>query len=112
MFLNVGYQYHGLLKFLNVLRYPSFRMIMAAITALLLALFLFPAFIRRMQIFKFGQEIRKEGPQDHYKKQGTPTMGGLLILLSILLSTLLWADLSHAGIWIVLLVMTGYGAIG
>ncbi len=112
MFLNFIYQYHGLFKLLNVLRYPSFRIIMAAFTALLVSLFLFPWFIRRMQMFKFGQEIRKEGPQDHYKKQGTPTMGGLLMLLAIVVSTLLWADLSHAGIWLLLFVTLGYGAIG
>lgn len=112
MLLSFFYQYHVLFKFLNVLRYPSFRIIMAAITALLISLFFFPMFIRRMQIFKFGQEIRKEGPQDHYKKQGTPTMGGLLILFSVTISTLLWADLNHAGIWMVLLVTLGYGAIG
>ncbi len=85
---------------------------MAAFTALLLSLFLFPWFIRRMQVFKFGQEIRKDGPQDHFKKQGTPTMGGLLILLAVTVSTLLWADLGHAGIWMLLWVMLGYGAIG
>lgn len=85
---------------------------MAALTALVLSLFLFPSFIRKMQIFKFGQEIRKEGPEDHYKKQGTPTMGGLLILFSVLISTLLWSDLTHTGVWILLIVMLGYGAIG
>jgi phospho-N-acetylmuramoyl-pentapeptide-transferase len=103
MFLNFIYQYHGLFKLLNVLRYPSFRIIMAAFTALLISLFLYPWFIRKMQVFKFGQEIRKEGPQDHYKKQGTPTMGGLLMLFAITVSTLLWADLNHVGIWLLLL---------
>jgi phospho-N-acetylmuramoyl-pentapeptide-transferase len=85
---------------------------MAALTALLVSLFLYPWFIRRMQIFKFGQEIRKDGPQDHFKKQGTPTMGGLLMLFAITAATLLWADLSHLGIWLLLWVMLGYGAIG
>lgn len=97
---------------LNVLRYPSFRIIMAAFTALLVSLFLYPWFIRRMQIFKFGQEVRKDGPQDHFKKQGTPTMGGLLMLFAISIATLLWADLGHVGIWLLLWVMLGYGAIG
>lgn len=85
---------------------------MAAFTALIISLLLFPLFIRKMQVFKFGQEIRKEGPQDHYKKRGTPTMGGLLILFSIVVSTLLWADLTHAGIWMLLLITVGYGGIG
>ena len=99
-------------SFLNVLRYPSFRIVMAALTALVLTLFLFPAFIRRLQVFKFGQEVRKEGPESHYKKKGTPTMGGTLILLSIFASTVLWCDVRHKGVWLVLLVMMGYGAIG
>jgi phospho-N-acetylmuramoyl-pentapeptide-transferase len=99
-------------SFLNVLRYPSFRIVMAAMTALILTLFLFPAFIRRLQIFKFGQEVRKEGPESHYKKKGTPTMGGTLILLAVFVSTVLWTDVTHKGVWLVLLVTMGYGAIG
>lgn len=99
-------------SFLNVLRYPSFRIVMAALTALILTLFLFPAFIRRLQIFKFGQEVRKEGPESHYKKKGTPTMGGTLILLAVFVSTVLWTDVTHKGVWLVLLVTMGYGAIG
>ncbi len=99
-------------SFLNVLRYPSFRIVMAALTALILTLFLFPAFIRRLQVFKFGQEVRKEGPESHFKKQGTPTMGGALILLAVFVSTVLWTDVRHKGVWLVLLVTMGYGAIG
>ena len=64
------YPYVTEASFLNVLRYPSFRIVMAALTALILTLFLFPAFIRRLQVFKFGQEVRKEGPESHYKKKG------------------------------------------
>jgi phospho-N-acetylmuramoyl-pentapeptide-transferase len=99
-------------SFLNVLRYPSFRIVMAALTALVLTLFLFPPLIRRLQIFKFGQEVRKEGPESHYKKQGTPTMGGALILVAIFISTVLWSDVKHVGVWLLLLVTMGYGAIG
>jgi phospho-N-acetylmuramoyl-pentapeptide-transferase len=99
-------------SFLNVLRYPSFRIVMAALTALVFTLFLFPAFIRRLQIFKYGQEVRKEGPESHYKKKGTPTMGGTLILLAIFVSTVLWSDVRHKAVWLVLLVTMGYGAIG
>ncbi|HEY4222562.1 MAG TPA: phospho-N-acetylmuramoyl-pentapeptide-transferase, partial [Myxococcota bacterium] len=86
--------------FLNVLRYPSFRIVMAALTALVLTLFLYPAFIRRSQIFKFGQPVRKDGPESHFKKQGTPTMGGILILIAIFVSTVLWSDVKHMGVWL------------
>src|SRR5687768_4085411 len=99
-------------SFLNVLRYPSFRIVMAAMTAMVLTLFLFPSFIRRLQIFKFGQEVRKDGPESHFKKQGTPTMGGVLILIGIVVSTLLWADLRHKAVWLMLLVTMGYGIVG
>ena len=106
------YPYATTYKILNVLRYPSFRILMAALTALIVTLFVFPWLIRRLQVFKFGQEIRKDGPQAHFKKQGTPTMGGLLILFSVTVSTLLWSDLSHVGMWLLLFVMLGYGGIG
>jgi phospho-N-acetylmuramoyl-pentapeptide-transferase len=106
------YPLHTELGLLNVLRYPSFRIIMAALTALLVTLFLYPPLIRRLQIFKFGQEIRKEGPEAHLKKQGTPTMGGILILIAILVACLLWADARHNGVWILLMVTMGYGIIG
>jgi phospho-N-acetylmuramoyl-pentapeptide-transferase len=98
--------------FLNVLRYPSFRIVMAALTALVLTLFLYPAFIRRLQIFKFGQEVRKDGPESHFKKQGTPTMGGVLILAAVFISTVLWSDVRHKAVWLLLLVTIGYGCIG
>lgn len=106
------YPYHTKMSALNVLRYPSFRIVMAALTALLLTLFLYPWLIRRLQIFKFGQPVRKEGPQAHYAKQGTPTMGGILILFAITISCLLWGDVAHVGMWLLLFVTLGYGAIG
>ncbi len=99
-------------SFLNVLRYPSFRIVMAALTALILTLFLFPPFIRRLQIFKYGQEVRKDGPEAHLKKQGTPTMGGLLILGAVFVSTVVWSDVRNGAVWLLLLVTMGYGAIG
>jgi phospho-N-acetylmuramoyl-pentapeptide-transferase len=98
--------------FLNVLRYPSFRIVMAAFSALVLTLFLYPPFIRRLQIFKYGQEVRKDGPEAHLKKQGTPTMGGILILGSVFVSTVLWADVTNVAVWLLLLVTMGYGAVG
>lgn len=106
------YPFHDDIGFLNVLRYPSFRIIMSALTALLVTLFLYPPLIRRLQIFKFGQEVRKEGPEAHLKKQGTPTMGGVLILIAILVACLLWADVRHIGVWLLIWVTMGYGAIG
>jgi phospho-N-acetylmuramoyl-pentapeptide-transferase len=106
------YPLHTELSFLNVLRYPSFRIVMAALTALVFTLFLFPPLIRRLQVFKFGQEVRKDGPEAHLKKQGTPTMGGTLILVAIAVATILWSDAAHRAPWVLLLVTLGYGAIG
>ncbi|MBI5494239.1 MAG: phospho-N-acetylmuramoyl-pentapeptide-transferase [Deltaproteobacteria bacterium] len=99
-------------SFLNVLRYPSFRILMAAFTAMAFSLALFPWFIRRLQVFKFGQEIRDDGPQTHLSKKGTPTMGGALILIAIACSVLAWADLSNRYVWMVLIVTLTYGAVG
>lgn len=106
------YPLHTELGFLNVLRYPSFRIIMATLTALVVTLFLYPPLIRRLQIFKFGQEVRKEGPKAHLNKQGTPTMGGVLILIAVFIACALWADATHRGVWILLFVTLGYGAVG
>ena len=106
------YPYVTEASFLNVLRYPSFRIVMAALTALVLTLFLYPPFIRRLQVFKFGQEVRKDGPEAHLKKQGTPTMGGILLLGAVFVSTVLWADVRHGAVWLLLLVTMGYGAVG
>jgi phospho-N-acetylmuramoyl-pentapeptide-transferase len=99
-------------SFLNVLRYPSFRIVMAALTSLILTLFLYPPFIRRLQIFKYGQEVRKDGPEAHLKKQGTPTMGGVLLLAAVFISTVVWADIRNGAVWLLLLVTMGYGCVG
>jgi phospho-N-acetylmuramoyl-pentapeptide-transferase len=99
-------------SFLNVLRYPSFRIVMAALTSLILTLFLYPPFIRRLQIFKYGQEVRKDGPEAHLKKQGTPTMGGVLLLAAVFVSTVVWADVRNGAVWLLLLVTMGYGCVG
>ncbi len=106
------YPLHTDFSALNVLRYPSFRMIMAALTALLVTLFLYPALIRRLQLFKFGQVIRRDGPEAHLKKEGTPTMGGVLILIAVTVACVLWADVSFRAMWVLLLVTLGYGAVG
>jgi phospho-N-acetylmuramoyl-pentapeptide-transferase len=96
----------------NVFRYITFRMAMAAVTALLLLLVLGPAMIRSLKRRQIGQAIREEGPRSHQSKAGTPTMGGLLILLGISVATLLWMDLSNRFVWIALGTLIALGAVG
>src|SRR5687768_5307984 len=91
--------------------YLTFRGILSALTALLLSLWWGPAVIRKLAEFK-GQPIRQEGPQSHFSKAGTPTMGGALILVTVLASVLLWGDLRNRYVWLVLAVMVAFGAIG
>ena len=98
--------------FLRVFQYLTFRAVMAAMTALLIGLVAGPHFIRRLAALKIGQPVREYAMQTHLSKGGTPTMGGVLILFAIALSTLLWFDLSNRFVWIVLLVTLGFGAIG
>ncbi|MCB8747042.1 phospho-N-acetylmuramoyl-pentapeptide-transferase [Rhodoferax sp. U2-2l] len=100
------------LGFLRVFQYQTFRAVMAAMTALLMGIAAGPWVIRRLTALKIGQPIRGYGMESHHVKSGTPTMGGVLILLSIALSTLLWFDWSNRFVWIVLLVTLGFGAIG
>ena len=100
------------LGFLRVFQYLTFRAVMSAMTALLMGLFAGPWVIRRLTALKMGQPIRAYGIQTHLAKSGTPTMGGVLILLSIATSTILWFDLSNRFVWIVLIVTLGFGAIG
>ncbi|MBL8198270.1 MAG: phospho-N-acetylmuramoyl-pentapeptide-transferase [Chromatiales bacterium] len=96
----------------NVFTYLTLRAILGALTALSLSLFLGPPLIRRLTRRQIGQTVRQDGPQTHLQKAGTPTMGGALILLAIMLSTLLWADLRSLFVWVVLGVTLGYGLIG
>ena len=98
--------------FFRVFQYLTFRAVMGATTALLIGLLAGPAVIRRLRALKIGQPIRGYAMESHLSKSGTPTMGGVLILLSIAISTLLWSDLSNRFVWIVLLVTLGFGAIG
>lgn len=100
------------LKFLRVVDYLTFRAVMAAMTALLLGLAIGPSVIRMLTALKVGQPIRSYGLASHLAKSGTPTMGGILILACIAISTLLWADWSNRFVWIVLVVTLGFGAIG
>ena len=96
----------------RVFQYITLRAVMAAMTALVIGLAAGPWVIRRLTALKIGQPIRGYGMETHLSKSGTPTMGGVLILISITVSTLLWADLSNRFIWIVLIVTLGFGAIG
>ena len=100
------------LGFFRVFQYLTFRAVMAAMTALLIGLAFGPMVIRRLAALKIGQPIREYGIQAHLAKSGTPTMGGVLILISMTMSTLLWFDWSNRFVWITLLVTLGFGAIG
>ena len=96
----------------RVFRYLTFRTAFASITALLICLLLGPWLIRRLKEFQIGQYIRQEGPSSHQSKAGTPTMGGVLINVAILVPTLLWADLSNLMVWLVMLATLAFGAVG
>ncbi len=100
------------LKVFNVFYYVTFRTAYAAVTALLLSLIFGPYVIRKLREFKFGQEIREEGPAHHQVKRGTPTMGGVLIIGSVLVSTLLWANLKTWSVWVAIVGMCGSAAVG
>ena len=99
-------------NFLRVVQYITFRAVMAALTSLLIGLLAGPWVIRRLASLKIGQPVRGYGLQSHLAKSGTPTMGGVLVLLSIAVSTLLWFDITNRFVWIVLFVTLGFGAIG
>src|SRR5262249_58167215 len=106
--------YHVLQKYfspLNVFRYITVRTVYASLTAMFLALVFGPWLIRRLRELQIGQFIREEGPQEHKKKAGTPTMGGVLIVLSTAIPVLLWADLRNAFVLIALFVLLGFAAI-
>lgn len=100
------------LSFLRVFQYLTFRSVMAAMTAMIIGLFAGPWVIRKLRELKIGQPVRGYAMETHLSKTGTPTMGGVLILLAIAISTVLWFDLSNRFVWIVLVVTLGFGAIG
>ncbi len=106
------YQAYPSYTVLNVFRYVTFRTAYASLTALALGLIMGPWLIRRLRQFQIGQHIREEGPSHHQVKAGTPTMGGTLIVVSAVLPTFLWADLTTPFIWLVLFSTVGFGAIG
>jgi phospho-N-acetylmuramoyl-pentapeptide-transferase len=96
----------------RVFHYLTFRAILGALTALVISFIIGPVMIRKLSRKKIGQSIRELGPQTHYEKAGTPTMGGTLILVAIAISTLLWSDLGNRYIWVIMLVTMAYGVIG
>ena len=107
--------YEHLFKYaspLRVFRYVTFRTAFASLTALFLCIALGPWLIGKLRQFQVGQYIREEGPKSHQKKAGTPTMGGVLIVISIVIPTLLWADLRYPYVWVALAALLGYGWIG
>jgi len=112
MFYHLLYPLHTSISVFNVFRYITFRTIYASLTAFLICFIFGPWVIRRLSELQIGQYIREDGPEAHLKKAGTPTMGGTLILFSIVLSTLLWCNLTNFYVWIVLMVVVGYGSVG
>jgi len=112
MLFHLFYPLASNLKILNIFKYLTFRTIYAMITALVVCFVLGPWIISKLEGMQAKQVIRTDGPESHLEKQGTPTMGGLIILSAIILPTLLWADLTNSYIWITLLILVGYGLIG
>ena len=112
MLYHLLYPLHTTFSAFNVFRYITFRTIYASLTAFLICFLFGPWVIRKLSEMQVGQYIQKDGPEAHHKKAGTPTMGGTLILSSIVISTLLWTNLTNYYIWIILLVTVSYGLIG
>ncbi len=112
MLYDIFYPLSSDYSFLNVFRYITFRSAYAGLTALGLSVLMGGMMIRMLRKFQIGEKIREDGPKSHAAKSGTPTMGGLLILSTLVASTLLWADLSKSYIWVVLLAAVGFGLIG
>jgi phospho-N-acetylmuramoyl-pentapeptide-transferase len=106
------YPLHAQFQPFNVFQYITFRSICAGLTSLIVSLAFGPYFIRILANKQMGQQVRDDGPQSHLKKSGTPTMGGILILISIAISTLLWSDLRNPYVWVVLGVMLSFGFVG
>ncbi|TFG36549.1 MAG: phospho-N-acetylmuramoyl-pentapeptide-transferase [Desulfobacterales bacterium] len=112
MLYHLLYPLHNLFGGFNVFRYITFRCIGAIVTGFLIALVLGPHFIRLLQRNQVGQVVREDGPESHFSKRGVPTMGGVLIIASVVISTLLWVDLTNKFIWLILAITFWYGAIG
>jgi phospho-N-acetylmuramoyl-pentapeptide-transferase len=112
MLYHIFYPLATNIKLFNIFKYLTFRTIYAMITALVVCFILGPWIIRKLESLQARQVIRTDGPESHLQKQGTPTMGGVIILAAIVIPTLLWADLTNQYIWITLFITIGYGVIG
>ncbi|GAB6904831.1 phospho-N-acetylmuramoyl-pentapeptide transferase [Desulfosarcina cetonica] len=112
MIYHLLYPLHTTFAVFNVFRYVTFRSIYASLTAFMICFLLGPWMIRRLSMMQVGQYVRDDGPKEHLKKAGTPTMGGILIISAVVGSTLLWTDLTNRFVWIALLSMVGFGLIG
>lgn len=112
MFYHLLYPLSEWISFFNVFKYITFRTFYGALTAFLIVYFLMPPFIRYMKKKQFGQIVREEGPQHHKVKTGTPTMGGVIIIISVVISVLLWCNLTNPFVWLSLFALLGFGAIG
>ncbi len=112
MLYHLLYPLHDVISGFNVFRYITFRCIGSAVTGFIILLFLLPRFIKLLQQYQIGQVIREDGPETHICKQGIPTMGGVFILAAMILSTLLWANLTNSLVWLLLSVAIFFGIIG
>jgi len=112
MFYHLLYPLRDLVSGFNLFRYITFRAAYAVVTALVISIWFGPAIIAALKRRQIGEKIRREGPKTHYAKEGTPTMGGLIVLLAVLVPTLLWADLTNRYIQLILVVTAGMGLIG
>lgn len=112
MIYHLLYPLHTTFSSFNVFRYITFRTIYAAITALVICFVLGPWLIRKLRALKIGQPIREDGPDSHFSKEGTPTMGGILIIFAAVISTFLWSNLNVGYVWMIMMVTLGFGLIG
>ena len=112
MLFRLLYPLHEYIGVFNVFRYITFRTALAAVTALVISLGLGKFLIEKLRLLQVGQHIREEGPQSHHAKKGTPTMGGILIIVSVLIPTLLWANPQNIFVWIAMMSMLAFGGIG
>ncbi|HET7403097.1 MAG TPA: phospho-N-acetylmuramoyl-pentapeptide-transferase, partial [Usitatibacter sp.] len=111
MLFEVAQWLESYMRAFNVFTYITLRVVLAALTALAISFIVGPAMIRKLTMYKIGQAVRDDGPRTHLVKSGTPTMGGALILVSMGITTLLWADLRNRYVWICLLTTLGFGAV-
>ncbi len=112
MLVELAHWLEGYVRAFNVFGYITLRVVLAALTALAISFVVGPAMIRKLTAYKIGQSVRDDGPATHLVKAGTPTMGGALILVSIAVTTLLWADLGNRFVWLCLPTTLGFGAVG